>query len=409
MPPPFKNPLFRAQWLRVAGHASSGGAEIGECYAVADQIRDGDPESWRDGWMKFADRLAQFAEASLRAGRDVSAHEGFLRASNYHRAGYLFDLKPGDGDRLSSGYRLQREAFRASVAARPGWAEAIEIPFEGMNLPAYFFPAHGVKPAPTLIVTGGYDSTAEELYFYSGPAALARGYNVVCYDGPGQGGPLIEQGMVFRPDWEVVLAAVLKTVAKRPEVDPEAVILMGLSFGGYLAPRAATGNDLAALVADPGQFSLLEEFGKRLPGPLGKALPDGSRFMQALIETMLHARLRNATGGWALRRGLLAHGVDGPLDYLKLSAQYTLAGRIDLIRCPTLVASAEADQIGATAPKLYDRLSCPKSYQRFTVAEGAGAHCESGARAVFNQRVFDWCEAYVGGAGRATRSVARAS
>ena len=34
----------------------------------------------------------------------------------------------------------------------------------------------------------------------------------------------------------------------------------------------------------------------------------------------------------------------------------------------------------------------PKSFQRFSAAEGAGAHCESGARAQFNQRIFDWLD-----------------
>ena len=38
-----------------------------------------------------------------------------------------------------------------------------------------------------MVLTGGYDGTAEELYFWNGAAALARGYNVFAFDGPGQG------------------------------------------------------------------------------------------------------------------------------------------------------------------------------------------------------------------------------
>jgi hypothetical protein len=35
-------------------------------------------------------------------------------------------------------------------------------------------------------------------------------------------------------------------------------------------------------------------------------------------------------------------------------------------------------------------MNCPKHFIRFTNAEGAGAHCETGAISLFDQRVFDW-------------------
>ena len=62
------------------------------------------------------------------------------------------------------------------------------IPYAGTTLPGYFFRAGPEPdPRPTVILTGGYDGTAEELYFSNGAAALARGYNVLAFDGPGQG------------------------------------------------------------------------------------------------------------------------------------------------------------------------------------------------------------------------------
>jgi hypothetical protein len=102
--------------------------------------------------------------------------------------------------------------------------------------------------------------------------------------------------------------------------------------------------------------------------------------------------MKQPTAGWAIRRGLWVHGVERPLDYLRLAAEYTLAGRAEMIRCPALISSAENDQIGATARMLYDALEGPKAFQRYTAAEGAGAHCESGARTLFNQRAFDWLD-----------------
>jgi pimeloyl-ACP methyl ester carboxylesterase len=403
---PFKDPLFHAQWLRSAGHAPAGGAELGECLAVAAAIREPDLESWRDAWMAMADRIAREAEASLAGGHEISAHGGFLRASNYYRTAYVFLIAPGGGARLVEGYRLQRRMFEQAAAARPGWAERIVIPYEGASLRGYFFAAEGAGPRPTLIMNGGYDSTAEETFFYSGAAALARGVNVVCFDGPGQGAALIEDGLPFRPDWEAVIGAVLAHLRRRVEVDPARIVLMGMSFGGYLAPRAASGApSLAALIADPGQYSLLEETRTRLPQFLARQLPDGRPFMLETLDAILRLRMRHPTKGWALRRGLFVHGLERPIDYLRLTAQYTLEGRVERIQCPTLIASAENDEIGATARKLYDLLACPKSFVRFSAAEGAGAHCESGARALFNQRVFDWLDGVVG----AKRSAALAA
>jgi len=50
--------------------------------------------------------------------------------------------------------------------------EAVEIPYEGTTLPGYFYRVDDSDtPRPTLIITGGFDSILEELYFFGAPAA----------------------------------------------------------------------------------------------------------------------------------------------------------------------------------------------------------------------------------------------
>ncbi len=389
----FKDDLFDAQWLRAAGHSSSGGAEIGECYAAARQIRAGDAESWFKAWSDLAERVLAAAEASSAAGHHVSALDGFLRASNYFRAAYTFLIGAPVDPRVVAAYRRQRAAFEAATALMHPAAERIAIPYGEHRLHGYFFHTEAEGPRPTLIICGGYDSTAEEAYFFSGAAAVARGYHTLTFDGPGQGAAIIEDGLVFRPDWEEVIRPVVDFAVGRPEVDPTCVALLGISFGGYLAPRAASGEPrLAACIADPGELSLFEEMKSRLPGFIARALSDGNPLILGLLRQILKRRLRQVSAGWGLRRGLWVHGLDDPLDYLKLTRDYTLEGRTGLIRCPTLICQAEHDEIGVTARRLYDALECPKDFIAFRADEGAGEHCEAGARSLFNQRAFDWLD-----------------
>jgi pimeloyl-ACP methyl ester carboxylesterase len=273
-------------------------------------------------------------------------------------------------------------------------AECIAIPFQGATLHGYLFrSAPDAAPKPTLIITGGYDSTAEELYFFSAAAAVARGYTCIVFDGPGQGSAIIEHGVVFRPDWEAVVQPVVDFAISRREVDASRIALLGISFGGYLAPRAASGEPrLAACIADPGEFALLEEMKSRLPAFIARELPNGNRFILAFFNRMMLRRMRHPTSGWGLRRGLWVHGVDSPLAYMRLAADYSVIDRAAEIRCPTLIGRAENDDIGVTARQLYDALTCKKAFITFAANEGAGAHCEAGARAVFNARAFDWLD-----------------
>jgi Alpha/beta hydrolase family len=390
----FRDDLFDAQWLRTASHASSGGADVGECFAAAERIREVDAESWYDAWWALAESLLEQADQSLAKRRHASALSAYLRASNYFRAAYVFLIGAPVDPRVIECYRRQRSAFQSAAALMAPPAEAIAIPYEGRTLHGYLFrPAGDVRRRPTLIITGGYDSTAEEAYFFSGAAAVARGYTCLIYDGPGQGAAIIEDGLVFRPDWEAVVGPVVDFAVARPEVDPARIAILGISFGGYLAPRAASGEPrLAACIADPGEFSLFEELKSRVPPFVARQLFDGNRSILALFKYLIRRRLRHTTAGWGLRRGLWVHGVPDPMAYLRLTQEYTLDGRVDRIRCPTLVCSAERDEIGASADRLFAGLTCKKTRLAFTAKEGAGAHCEAGARSVFNQKAFDWLD-----------------
>jgi pimeloyl-ACP methyl ester carboxylesterase len=398
MPSVFKDALFQSQWLRAASHSSSGGAEIGECLAAASQIHELDGESWYRAWNQLAETVLAQAEESRAANRLVSARAAYLRASNYFRAAYTFLIGEPVDPRVVAAYRQHRAAFAAAIALMRPSGLAITIPYENTTLHGYLFrSAEDDIPRPTLIIVGGYDSTAEEAYFFSGQAAVERGYTCITFDGPGQGAALIEHGLRFRPDWEAVVGPVVDYALTRPEVGRAKIALMGISFGGYLAPRAASGEArLAACIVDPGLYSLYEEFESRLPKFLARQLGNENSLAFRLIITLMNRRMRRLTAGWALRRGLWTHGVDSVHAYFQQTRQYSLHGRAERIRCPMLLCSAENDDLGATERKLFDVLKCQKAFVSFPASQGAGEHCEIGARSLFNQRAFDWLDTVLG-------------
>ena len=89
---------------------------------------------------------------------------------------------------------------------------------------------------------------------------------------------------------------------------------------------------------------------------------------------------------------MFVNGADSPLAFLKSTAAYTLEDLAPEIACPTMVCSAEGDGIGVTGKRLFDALTCVKRHAVFKTADGAGAHCESGARTSFNREMFDWLD-----------------
>jgi alpha/beta hydrolase family protein len=240
----FDDELLDAQLLRTVGAAPYGGADVGESLAAARRVKGTDLDSWYAEWTQLAAATAAMGASELAAGREETARAAFFRAANYHRNAAVMLMGPPLGDRLRSSNATQTEVFRQGAALLASPPEIVEIPFEGTTLPGYHFRAAGADPRPTVILLGGYDGTVEELYFFNGAAALARGYDVLAFDGPGQGGALIQQGLVMRADYGPVVTAVLDFLLERAGADPRRVALIGLSLGGFVAPRAGRAHPL---------------------------------------------------------------------------------------------------------------------------------------------------------------------
>lgn len=385
----FDDPGFDGQFLRALDVVPNGGADIGESFVTARRIPSGDQDAWRAEWTALADRVHAGAESSRAAGHRVSANSAYFRATTYYRTAGIFLLRPPTDPGLVDSYRRQRDAFQRGLELGEYASEVVEIPYAQTALEGYFLRPDGAGPFPTVVLVGGYDGTKEESYFSGGRAALRRGYAVLLVDGPGQGGALIEQGLVFRPDWEAVVTPQIDWLSARTEVDPQRIVLMGRSWGGFLAPRAATEEHrIAALIADAPQYAPAKSATGLLPEDYQDQLHTGDA---AELNEVLEAEMSTSpSAAFALNRGMLTHGFATPIEYLRGLQPYTLEGRAEQIACPTLLCTAESDSRGNDAQPLYDAITTPKEYLRFSNAEGAGEHDEAGAATLFEQRVFGW-------------------
>ncbi|MGY1806916.1 alpha/beta hydrolase family protein [Blastococcus sp. SYSU D00669] len=230
--------------------------------------------------------------------------------------------------------------------------------------------------------------------------ALARGWNVLTYDGPGQNAALVRQGLPFRPDWEHVLTPVVDRLLERPDVDPARIAVVGVSQGGYWVPRAvAFEHRVAAAVADPGVVDVSTYSAEQLPHFLVKLLDagEGEKFDK---EVELGLKLSGATRT-TLRWRMRPYGVTSYFDFFTAMRRYALTDeQLAAVGCPLLVTDPEHEQFwpGQSA-RMARGVGARAQLLPFTSAEGADGHCEPAATGLRGERVLDWLDEQVPAAG----------
>ena len=231
----FADQSYHFQTLRALNDVASGGADTAEVLETIKRIRSGDAQGWFRAWSDTGDRVARLAAATTDR---IAKGRALLRAHNYYRTAEFF-LLPDDAKRpVSAAKNIQ--SFYAGFDVLGVVYQRIKVPYgEGHHLEAVYYPAaEGGPPRPLIVLGGGYDSTLEELYFVLVKDAREHGYAVLTYDGPGQGSVLRDQGLKFTHEWEKPVKAVIDAFLAGHS-RPDKMVLVGMSLGGYLAPRAA--------------------------------------------------------------------------------------------------------------------------------------------------------------------------
>lgn len=381
---------FAFNLLRWHGLAPYRGTDVAEMHDVAGRIVPGDFESWHREFAALAQHVEQEGGGSPRSN-PITLRDRAFRAASYHRAADFFLHGTPSDPRIMRTWAAATDQFDRAISLMTPAGERVAIQADGFTIPAIFFRAgRDSTPLPTVLMFNGFDGSQEEMLHLCGIAALERGFNVLTFEGPGQPTVIRDQGVGFRHDWEQVVTPVVDRCEAVPEIDASRLALIGVSFGGYLAPRAAAFEPrIGAVVTIDGLFDGYESVRNLLTTEL-QALLDGED--ADAFNAAAHAAMEHDTGlRWYLQHGLWCFRVATPYDFFVAARPYTLEGVAQRIACPVLVCAAAEDHLNpGQAEKLAAALGDRATLRSFTAEESAGAHSHPGASVLMNGVVFDW-------------------
>lgn len=388
----FKHEEMDYQIQIMLGSCYYGACDTGEVIAAADKIKDSDPESWYQIWHTAGERIEKIAHGCAKAGNDLSARETFLRAANYYAASMSMLDGTDDPSRGVPAWEEHIACFKEFCRRLTPPADIVRIPYKDAPMPGYFFtPDDSGGPWATIIFNNGSDGPTACMWQSGIAAALRRGYAALTFDGPGQNELLWLHGVPFRYDWEKVVTPVVDYLTGRGDVRSDRIALSGISQGGYWALRAlAFEKRIAAGIVDPGVMDVSTVMLSKLPKSMAGLLEEGNeekfnKEMGMALKMMGHAARQSIA--WRMK----PYGTDSYYRWAKMSIDFNARDIIDKIGCPMFIADPEDEQFWpGQSREVFDALKCPKTIVRFTADEGANWHCEPRARALYDQRMFDW-------------------
>ncbi|MCJ1374229.1 hypothetical protein MMC20_005461 [Loxospora ochrophaea] len=388
---------FSFEILRDLATAPYSGSDIAEVLTAAAQLTPGNFESYYSAFNTLANRVYN-ATQQIDIGRfPVSFRDAMFRASTYFRSADFYLHGNQSDPRINSLWVQETDAFDIAISLLPIPGQRVTLQAEGFEVPAIFYGvADQATRKPTLIIGTGYDGGQEELYHQMGKAANERGWNAITYEGPGQASVVREQHLGFIVEWEKVVTPVVDYLATLPEVDMSAIALVGFSFGGWLAPRAAAfEHRLAAVIALDGLYDFGGLFLPQLPPQLTPLFESGNQtgFDSTIDALRAEAASLNTSTEfrWVVDQGCWAWHTTSPFDWITQIQAYTLEGVVDQIQGPVFVADAQDDLFyQGQAQLLASKLGNRSTYHQFKTADGAGEHAGVGSFIMQNQVTLDW-------------------
>ena len=344
------------------------GGQLGQIDRWLAPLRNGqaDIHAWTTAWDNAAADQEEHAEHDLRQGFRRSASARYLRASTYYLTG---ERQTPPGPAKTRSYAAALHAFATANRYSPHPIERVEINSPDGPLPGHLIPAHTDRPAQVVIFYNGFDVTKEILYGIIGEEFAERGVACLVIDTPGTGEPLRLRGVASRPDYEVPTSAIVDYLQTRDDLDPTRIGLLGISLGGYYAPRgAAYEHRIKACAAWGGVY-------------------DYGAIWQNRWET---TSLTTSVPFWQLPWVMGTDTMEQALDRVK---QWTLADALPHLTQPLLIVHGEADQAIPVqdAQRAHAAAgSIDKQLRIFTEAEGGSEHVNADDPDPARQLIADW-------------------
>lgn len=348
-------------------------ADVGEVFEVITKVKSG--KDWIDAWSEIALTLQKRAE---RSNNNVTKESAYLRASTYWRIALMY-FNSIDDDRLSKYSQNSLDCYHNYLKLSNLNGEYIEIPYGDSYLPAHYYKSPvATENAPLMILTPGRDTFAEDTaWIYR--QALKRGINCLVYDGPGQGFALRMNKIPFRYDIENVIIPIIDYCLKNFDgIDENNIILFGISFGGFLVPRAAIYDKRVKMcIVDPGNINWGNNFAQRL------------EMIQKIPKEVRPPQLNFMLEDYIYKHGATEKTV---CDELRKFDNSDIIKDLD---CLTIVMDGTSEMTQGESKKFYDMLECEKEYLLFDEDSGSQMHAQMGGYATASEMLFDLIEKHL--------------
>ncbi|MGE0253646.1 MAG: alpha/beta hydrolase family protein [Alphaproteobacteria bacterium] len=346
---------------------------------VAGGDRSSANEAWYQSLTRLAERLERLAEADTAEGHPLTAGRKYYRAALYYLRAERFmpHTDPREVLAYSRGIACYRKAFELQNSP----VEFVDVPFGKASLPALFVPAATPGPAPCMIFLQGFDSLKEWYFPMTAMEFRRRGVAMLIVDQPGAGGALRLHRLPAVPETEGAVGACIDWLQglRADVVDMNRVGVMGISLGGYYAPRAAAFEKrIAACIAWGAIWDFSVVLERSFAGlETSPSIPD------------------------MVRHGMWVCGKKTAAEFRDVARAMTLEGVAGRITCPLLVMHGENDrQVPLwTATKTVDAAvnARRRDLKIFTLDEGGAEHCQIDDRRRGADFAADWAAEILGG------------
>ena len=322
-------------------------------------------EDWQSVWTDLA--------------ADFLAKDRPLAAAFSYRAAELYAL-PDDPQKIQF-YDQFVDLYYGAVQVEN--LEKFSIPYRQGALPAICLspPNH----RGTIVMHGGFDSFLEEL-IRVGQYLSKAGYEVIMFEGPGQGAAIRKHNLTFTHEWEHPVAAVLDYFKLND------VTLIGISLGGYLALRAAAFEPRVARVVCY-DISNYDQHARGLHGAIYKFFLRNPGVYNRIAEKSM----KNIATEWLIQHGMYINGVETPVEWMALLENFSVVDIADQVRQDVLLLAGAEDHMVNIKEFEKNRQGLLKARsvtgRIFTAAEQAQNHCQIGNVKLALDVILDWIEA----------------